>query len=145
MDAQMGAHTETRFEAVTIGGLADLAGVHIETIRFYERRRLMPPPRRTPGGYRTYDEHDLWRLEFIRRAKLLGFTLAEIADLFGEGHERSPAAVLDAAHAKLAEVEQELRVLAEQRCQLRRLVEVCRHGDGEACSALRIDAAEVGS
>ena len=124
---------------MTIGSLAGRAGVHIETIRFYERRRLMPAPRRTPSGYRLYDEHDLWRLEFIRRAKLLGFTLTEIAELFGIGHERSPEAVLDAAHAKLAEVEQELRALAEQRCRLRRLVEVCRHGDGEACSALQFE------
>jgi DNA-binding transcriptional MerR regulator len=126
-------------ETVTIGGLADLAGVHIETIRFYERRHLMPAPRRTPSGYRMYDEHDLWRLEFIRRAKQLGFTLAEIGDLLGSERERSPAAVLEAAHTKLAEVEDQLRALADQRCQLRRLVEVCRHGDGEACSALQID------
>jgi len=124
---------------MTIGSLAGRAGVHIETIRFYERRQLMPAPRRSRSGYRMYGEHDLWRLEFIRRAKLLGFTLAEIADLIGVGHERSPEAVLDAAHTKLAEIEQELRVLAEQRCQLRRLVEVCRHGDDEACSALQID------
>ena len=128
---------------MTIGSLAGRAGVHIETIRFYERRQLLPAPRRTPSGYRMYDEHDLWRLEFIRRAKLLGFTLAEIADLFGVGHERSPEAVLDAAHAKLADVEEELRVLAEQRCRLRRLAEICRHGDGEACSALQFDLESV--
>jgi DNA-binding transcriptional MerR regulator len=131
---------ETPMETVTIGGLADRAGVHIETIRFYERRQLMPAPRRTRSGYRMYDEHDLWRLEFIRRAKLLGFTLAEIGELFGADNERPPEAVLDAAHAKLAAVEEQMRALAEQRCQLRRLVEVCRHGDGEACSALMIDA-----
>jgi DNA-binding transcriptional MerR regulator len=126
-------------DTVTIGRLADLAGVHIETIRFYERRRLMPAPRRTHAGYRIYDEHDLWRLEFIHRAKLLGFTLAEIGDLLGTDNERAPSAVLDAAHAKLAEVEAEIRALADRRCQLRRLVEVCRHGDGDACSALRLD------
>jgi DNA-binding transcriptional MerR regulator len=125
-------------ETMTIGRLADRAGVHIETIRFYERRQLMPAPARTRSGYRNYDEHDLWRLEFIQRAKLLGFTLAEIKDLFGTDHERRPDEVLEAAHAKLAAVEDQLRALDEQRCQLRRLVEICRHGDGEACVALHI-------
>jgi len=128
---------------MTIGSLAGRAGVHIETIRFYERRQLMPAPRRSRSGYRMYDEHDLWRLEFIRRAKLLGFTLTEIAELFGSGNERAPQAVLDAAHAKLAAVDEQMRTLAEQRCQLRRLVEVCRHGDGEACSALLTGAGDA--
>lgn len=126
-------------DTVTIGRLADLAGVHVETIRYYERRGLLAQPTRSDAGYRLYDEADLWRLEFIARAKQLGFTLAEITELFGPGHRRSPDEVLDAAHTKLAAVEQQLRALSAQRCQLRRLVEVCRHGGGEACLALRLD------
>lgn len=127
-------------ETVTIGRLAEQAGVHVETIRYYERRGLLAEPERSPAGYRRYDEADLWRLEFIARAKRLGFTLAEITELFGPGHRRSPDEVLDAAHAKLQAVEQQVRQLAAQSCQLRRLVEVCRHGDGDACVALRFDA-----
>ncbi len=130
-------------ETVTIGRLAELAGVHLETIRYYERRGLLAEPVRSPAGYRHYDEADLWRLEFIARAKRLGFTLAEITELFGPGHRRSPGEVLDAAHAKLQVVEQQVRQLAAQSCQLRRLVEVCRHGDGDACVALRFDAPDV--
>jgi MerR family copper efflux transcriptional regulator len=121
---------------LTIGRLADRAGVHVETIRYYERRGLIAAPSRSDSGYRLYDEHALWRLEFIARAKRLGFTLGEITDLFGPQHEREPAAVLDAAHAKLAAVEEQMRVLTNQRCQLRRLVEVCSHGDDDACVAL---------
>jgi DNA-binding transcriptional MerR regulator len=123
-------------ETLTIGRLADLAGVHIETIRYYERRGLLAEPKRSTAGYRLYDDQDLWRLEFVRRAKVLGFTLSEITDLFGPERTRSADAVLDAAHTKLAEVEDALRMLTAQRCQLRRLVEVCRHGDGQACTAL---------
>ena len=126
-------------DTVTIGRLAELAGVHVETIRYYERRGLLAEPTRSTAGYRLYDDADLWRLEFIARAKRLGFTLAEITELFGPGHHRSPDEVLDAAHTKLAAVDEQLRTLAGQRCQLRRLVEVCRHGDGEACLALRLD------
>jgi MerR family copper efflux transcriptional regulator len=121
---------------LTIGRLADRAGVHVETIRYYERRGLLAEPARSESGYRLYDEHDLWRLEFIARAKRLGFTLGEITELFGPGQTRAPDAVIDAAHAKLAAVDEQMRVLTAQRCQLRRLVEVCRHGDGAACVAL---------
>lgn len=114
--------------------------MRVETIRYYERRGLYSPSRRAaPAGYRLYDDADLWRLETMARAKRLGFTLAEITELFGPGHHRSPDEVLDTAHAKLAAVNEQLRTLAGQRCQLRRLVEVCRHGDGEACLALRLD------
>ena len=130
-------------ESVTIGRLAELAGVHVETIRYYERRGLLAEPPRTAAGYRRYDEADVWRLEFIGRAKRLGFTLAEITELFGPGHRRSPDEVLDAAHTKLQAVEEQLRVLAAQSCQLRRLVQVCRHGDGAACVALQLDLGEV--
>ena len=133
-------------DTVTIGRLAELAGVHVETIRYYERRGLLDAPSRSAAGYRLYDEADVWRLEFIARAKQLGFTLSEITDLFGPGRSRAPHEVLDAAHTKLAAVEAQMRVLAAQRCQLRRLVEVCRHGDDSACLALQLDdAAGVGS
>jgi DNA-binding transcriptional MerR regulator len=123
-------------DTLTIGRLADRAGVHVETIRYYERRGLLAEPARSGAGYRLYDEQDLWRLEFIARAKRLGFTLGEISELFGPGQTRAPEEVLDAAHAKLAAVDDQMRVLAAQRCQLRRLVEVCRHGDDAACVSL---------
>ena len=126
-------------ETLTISRLADLAGVHVETIRYYERRGLLAEPPRTDSGYRQYGEPDRWRLQFIQRAKQLGFTLGEILDLFGPAQARSADEVLDAAHARLAAVDEEMRVLHAQRCQLRRLVDVCRHGDDGACLALRTD------
>jgi DNA-binding transcriptional MerR regulator len=64
-----------------IGELARRAGINIQTIRFYERERLLPAPVRKPSGYRIYGEEDLRRLQFIRQAKALGFRLEEIREI----------------------------------------------------------------
>jgi Hg(II)-responsive transcriptional regulator len=66
---------------LTIGQLARTAGVNVETVRYYERRGLMPTPARRESGYRLYCNDDLERMRFIRRAKELGFTLREIEEL----------------------------------------------------------------
>jgi MerR family copper efflux transcriptional regulator len=66
-----------------IGEVAKETGVGIETIRFYERKGLLDEPSRRPSGYRQYDVSIVARLQFIRRAKELGFTLSEIAELLG--------------------------------------------------------------
>ncbi len=66
-----------------IGELARRAGVNIQTVRFYERQRLIPQPARKPSGYRVYGEADLHRLLFIRQAKELGFSLEEIREILG--------------------------------------------------------------
>ena len=123
-------------EALSIGELARAAGVNVETVRYYERRGLIEEPPRSPSGYRQYSSEDVWRLQFIARAKQLGFTLAEITDIFGEG--QSAAGVLQAARAKLASVEDRQRELAAQRSRLERLVDLCQDGDPGACTALDI-------
>jgi len=68
---------------LTIGRLAGLAGVHVETVRYYERIGLLPPPPRSEGGHRLYRDEDLRRLAFIRRGRELGFALADIRALLG--------------------------------------------------------------
>jgi DNA-binding transcriptional MerR regulator len=119
----------------TIGRLADAAGVHVETVRYYERRGLLEPPERTPSGYRQYTADDLWRLQFIGRGKQLGFTLAELTDLLRAA--RTAEDVLAAARAKLAEIEQRQQELARVRCRLEHLADLCREGDDADCVALR--------
>ena len=64
-----------------IGELSKRTGVHIETVRFYERDGLFPPPPRTTGGHRVYDEDHVKRLTFVRRSRELGFTLGEVREL----------------------------------------------------------------
>lgn len=66
---------------IGIGSLSRRTGVHIETVRYYEREGLLPEPPRTPGGHRVYDEVHVRRLNFIRRGRELGFTLGEIRQL----------------------------------------------------------------
>jgi MerR family mercuric resistance operon transcriptional regulator len=63
-------------QSYTIGRLAAAAGVHVETIRYYQRSKLVPEPARPAGGVRRYTESDAERLRFIKRAQMMGFTLA---------------------------------------------------------------------
>lgn len=120
----------------TIGKLAEAAGVHVETIRYYERRGLLAPPPRSPGGYRQYSTDDLWRLQFVARGKRLGFTLAEIADLMGT--DRPAPAILAAAQSKLAAIEQRQHDLEQIRRRLHHLVALCADGDDADCAALHV-------
>ncbi len=116
---------------MTRGELAQRAGVHAETIRYYEQRGLLPPPQRTAAGYRTYTETDVDRLRFIKRAQELGFSLREIEELLTL--EATPGAssglVRQRALAKIAEIEARIRDLTRIRDTLRRLVAAC---DGRA-------------
>ena len=124
---------------LTIGKFAAAEGVGVETVRFYQRRGLLAlPERRGPGGFREYTEADRWRLAFIRRARQLGFTLAEISDLLGPAEARSTGDIVRAAGARLEAVDRQMRELALLRCRLRRLVQVCEHGNGDDCLALRL-------
>lgn len=121
----------------TIGKLAAAAGVHVETVRYYERRGLIEQPARAASGYRQYSADDLWRLRFVARGKQLGFTLAEVAELLNAGPDRSAAAVLAAARAKIADVEERRRRLDEARCRLEQLAALCEDGDA-GCVTLQV-------
>ncbi len=125
---------------LTIGKFAAAEGVGVETVRFYQRRGLLALPDRRNSGYREYSETDRWRLAFIRRARLLGFTLGEIGDLLGPAEARSTDDILRAAQSKLEVVDEQVRELALLRCRLRRLVQVCEHGNGDDCIALLVGA-----
>lgn len=123
---------------MTIGKLAAAEGVSVETIRFYQRRGLLPQPERRGSGYREYSDADRWRLVFIRRARQFGFTLGEIAELLGPAESQSTEEIAAAAQAKLTAIDEQIRELMQQRCRLRQLVRVCEHGDGKQCAALRL-------
>jgi DNA-binding transcriptional MerR regulator len=122
----------------TIGELARRAGVGVETIRFYERRRLLRQPERG-DGYRRYPESDVTRLGFIRRAKVLGFTLAEISELLEATSQGATDDVVAAARDRLTAVDHEIQALHEQRRRLEQLAEVCAGGDDD-CLTLAVAA-----
>ena len=115
-----------------IGQLANLAGVGVETIRFYERSGLLGPPARRSSGYRAYEETAVSRLHFIRRAKQLGFTLNEIKELLAlDGDPAATRAeVKAAALSKIADIESRIRDLQRMRSALASLTSQC-HGDDE--------------
>src|SRR5512134_3018240 len=119
-------------QGMTIGQLAREAGVNIQTVRYYERRRLLPAPARRVSGYRDYDAGALARLRFIRRAQELGFTLAEIAELLALRLDpRTTAADVKArANRKIADVDRKLRDLEQIRDALTHLAGSCRGGRG---------------
>ena len=121
----------------TIGQLAAAEGVSVETVRFYQRRGLLDVPERD-AGYRRYTERDRERLAFIRRAKELGFTLAETAELVAPRDAGPAESVAHAAAAKLDEVNAKVRELMALRCRLRQLLRVCTHGDSMECAALQL-------
>ena len=80
--------------AMTIGRLAAAAGVHVETVRYYQRRELLREPSRALGSVRRYGIEDVGRLQFIRRAQAMGFSLDEIAGLLRvKGQRAGPARV----------------------------------------------------
>ncbi len=110
-----------------VGQLAKEAGFNVETIRYYEKLKLLPKPKRKDSRYRVYDENDLKRLLFIKRAKELGFTLREIKELFGLRID-SEAKCGDVKHLtehKLKDVDNRIRDLKKIKSVLVKLVKQC--------------------
>lgn len=110
---------------LTIGALAQASGVHLETIRYYQRLGLVPQPARPAGGVRRYDERAVARLRFIRRAQQLGFSLEEVRQLLKLEDGGQCLATRRLAEARLAEVEARLALLSRMRRELRRLIADC--------------------
>ena len=106
--------------ALKIGEVARMSGIGIETLRFYERSGLLGRPRRTQSGYRLYDREVLERLEFIKRAQVLGFSLDEIKQVIAEEQAgESPCeAVRDVVRTRLQELDEHMREMRRYRNEL---------------------------
>lgn len=115
-------------QVMTRGEVARRAEVGIETVRFYERKGLLPEPPRTPAGYRQYDEGAVSRLRFIQRAKELGFSLNDVRELISL--RLDPGADCDdvqrRAEEKRGEIADKIRDLARMRSGLESLTAACR-------------------
>jgi MerR family transcriptional regulator, copper efflux regulator len=121
-------------QTMTIGKVAARAGVSIDTVRYYERHGLLSSPPRRASGYREYGPADVDRLRFIRRAKDLGFTLAEIGELLSFSADRNVRGVKRRAEQRLADIEQKIRELQRVRRGLKSLIEACPgRGEPERC------------
>lgn len=117
--------------ALTIGKVAQQAGVGVETVRFYTREGLLPEPPRRSFGFRTYPTETVQRLQFIQRAKQLGFSLKEIRELLDlrVSPDVTCADVRRLATTKVVDIEDRIRDLQRMRKALRSLAEHCQ-GDG---------------
>ena len=130
---------QDRIDGLTIGHLARRAEVATSTVRYYERIRLLTPPRRTESNYRLYTGDTVERLRFIRAAQVAGLTLADIRTLlaYRDGETAPCAEVQTLLESRLAQVEDSLRELRHVRRVLRSFLDVCRHNsDTEPCQVL---------
>jgi len=117
-------------DSMTIGALAQSAGVGVETIRYYQRRGLLAQPPRAYGSIRRYGAADAARLRFIRRAQELGFTLEEIGELLELQDGTDRRAIRRIARTRLQQVEARVADLQRMRRALQHVIHDCEHAPG---------------
>lgn len=115
-------------KTLTIGQLAKTSEVNVETVRFYERRGLIPKAPRRASGYRLFSEKDVDRIRFIKHAKALGFTLDEIGELLAlkVGPKATCGDVTERIASKLADVERKIITLHRIKQTLMKLKKACK-------------------
>lgn len=126
-------------ESMTIGQVAKKANVNIQTVRFYERRGLIPEPPRRSSGYRQYSGDDVARIQFIKHAQDVGFTLKEISELLSLRVDPNTtcAEVKDKAKTKIVEIEGKIKALQRMKIALGTLEAQCRgQGPTSECPIL---------
>ena len=117
-------------QGLTIGRLAKAAGVHVETIRYYQRIGLIPEPQKPQGGHRRYSPSVMERITFIRRAQQLGFSLEEVKKLLGYSEGRNRKEVRQIAENKYEMLGARVDQLNEMRRKLKRLIDLARSAKG---------------
>jgi Hg(II)-responsive transcriptional regulator len=132
--------------SLRIGQVAEAADVHIETLRYYERKGLLPLPPRTLSNYRLYPEDTVLRVRFIKRAQELGFTLVEIRDLLELRMEKGAdcAVVCERAREKVREIEGKIRSLQSMKRSLSKLERDCK-GSGPLSECSILEAMQHGT
>ncbi len=114
-------------KSLTIGHLASTSGVNLETVRYYERRGLLPKPPRSASGYRLFPIEAAQRLRFIQRAKELGFSLKEIGELLSLrlSPTTTSAGIQAKAKSKIADIRSKIKTLESMERTLRKLTKSC--------------------
>ena len=134
----MAGKTNSQPPTMTIGPLSKQTGCNIETIRYYERIGIMPPPPRTEGGHRLYREEHLKRLTFIRRSRELGFTLKDVRNLLslvdGDDFTCDEVKTMTLEHA--GDVRRKIADLRKMERVLKDMVSQCDRGDVPDCPVI---------
>lgn len=125
---------------LTIGRLAREAGLHAQTLRYYEAEGLLVPSARTAGGQRRYSAADARRLHFIRHAREFGFSVEQIRELLALASEgERPCDEIDAiARRHREDVRRRIRLLRELEAELDRMVSECAGGRVTDCRVLEV-------
>lgn len=126
-----------------IGEVATLSEVSLDTLRYYERRRLLPRARRTQGGFRLFTSDTVERVRFIKHAQELGFSLDEIGQLLSSGNAAQCRHVRDLLKEKLAEMDKRMKAMRVFRRMLAAHLEECErelgeHGQAAQCPVVTI-------
>ena len=126
---------------LTAGKLAKAANVNVETLRYYEKRGLLPEPPRRDSGYRIYPEAEIERIRFIKGAQALGFTLDEIRELLEMriDTQANRADVRERATRKVVSIREKIRALEAMEEALNHLIHQC-HGDGSTAECPILEA-----
>lgn len=119
-----------------ISELARKGGVGVETVRFYQRKGLLPVPRGDAPGGRHYGEHDVKRLRYIRHAQVAGFTLNEIAELIDLDRTDDRPRAREMARGRIAALDEQIATLQAARESLARLARDCAKGGDGPCPIL---------
>lgn len=128
--------------ALQIGEIAGLAGVSVDTVRYYEKLKLLPTAARTNSGYRVFSVQTADRIRFIKQAQEMGFTLDEIRQLFvSDGGENQCKSVRDLIQVKLTQLEDRMRQMKRFKGFLNRHLVACEneldvHGKAASCPVL---------
>ncbi len=123
-----------------IGEVAKHGGVNLQTIRYYEREKLLPAPPRLASGYRVFPESSVKRVRFIKRAQDLGFTLKEIKELLSIRLDATKdcSHIQQIANAKVTDIEIKIRTLESMKRVLSALAGACPgRGSAEECPILQ--------
>ena len=123
---------------MNIGEASKASSVSAKMIRYYEQIGLIPPADRTGAGYRAYSQADVHRLRFIRRARDLGFSVAEITDLLGLWNDtsRHSADVKRIAEAHIADLQQHIATMQHMVATLQALIDGCAGDERPECPIL---------
>ena len=126
------------------GQLAKEVGINVETLRYYERRALIPEPPRRESGYRIYPPNSIERIRFIKSAQELGFTLEEIKELLALRVDESAtrAEVRQHAQDKVVQIDAKIAALTQMRTALNHMINQC-HGEGPTSECPILEAIEL--